>query len=104
MDKYAVLLTAVSVVISALTPILLAIIARRQAQNLHETAARVAEVKTDLSVTSNALAQNVETIHVAVNSERTKMLEKLEAMHREIAGLREDNAALTQSAKDKDKD
>jgi len=97
----ATLLTAASLVISACTPILLAIIARKQALATTAAATKVEDVRRDLADQSMALGNDVRAIHTAVNSERTKLLAKLEEMHREIAGLRADNAALKQSAKDR---
>jgi hypothetical protein len=48
-------------------------------------------------------ADSVEKVHVAVNSERTAMMEKVDALHVELRKLAEANARLLQTASDKAK-
>lgn len=99
-----------TMMITALTPILLALINRKQglalknseiARNAVVDAARKVEtVRTDLATKTDSLSNDVRSIHKAVNSERTAMLEKLEMMHREIQTLSADKASLIQAADD----
>ena len=64
--------------------------------------AKTALVNTEeTKVSAAATAESVEKVHVAVNSERTMMLQKLQALEQRILALSEDKARLEQSAKDK---
>lgn len=95
------LLTGLSLLIGAASPIILAIIARKQttiqAENRKANAVQVvaqvaaasdrAEIKEDLAASTRATHEKVESIHVAVNGERLEMLRKIEGLHIEITRL-----------------
>ena len=49
-------------------------------------------------------AKSVEKIHVAVNSERTAMTDKIEALHAEILKLNTDKAVTEEKEKEKEKE
>lgn len=63
-------------------------------QEAKQAAKKVEEVRDTLETTSSNLNDNIEKIHVAVNSERTAMLAKIEDMHTVILGLTQRNRAL----------
>lgn len=56
-------------------------------------ATKVEEVKSNLQVSSAAISHEVNKIHVAVNSERAAMLQKIEQLHGVILELSKTAAA-----------
>lgn len=88
-------LGALALLISALSPIILALIYRRQEvimTNAKEASTQAADraetVRRDLVNTAANTDEKLEHIKTSVNSERTAMIERLEAMHAEILLLR----------------
>jgi len=119
------IILAVTTLVTAMTPIMLAVINRRQTRaaaimadgvervrtdlktNTAEyisqsamAASRVESVRTDLRQQAVASNAQLNAIHTAVNSERSAMLEKLEVMHKAIQLLTADKLSLQQQIHD----
>jgi len=77
-----------SLLLSCLTPIILALIAVWQAKMMRAAAVKVEEVKTELKISGTTLKKDVESIHTAVNSEREKMVNEIRALNAVILELR----------------
>ncbi len=107
-------LIGLGLLITAATPIILALINRKQRKMLANSevakqasvhaAEAVETVRERLAITSNNTDEKLEHIKVSVNSERTAMIERLEAMHAEILNLRtlltpEQNLAVATAAR-----
>jgi len=73
-EDWRTLMAGVTLMITALTPILLALIARRQTK----AADKVELVRTDLATSTSKQTVEIQAIHKAVNSERAEMQRKLD--------------------------
>jgi hypothetical protein len=116
-------LTGAALLVSAMSPILLALINRTQRQGIKAAAEKAEEVRTDLRETAHvqsqelqATAQKVEAvrvdlreqgavqtqeikaIHTAVNSERAAMVAEIAALRKELLGVSQDKAVLQADA------
>jgi hypothetical protein len=76
--------------VTVLTPIFLALINRK--------AGRTLDNSEETKVSARATAESVEKVHVAVNSERTKLLEEMKELREIILVLSKDKATLTADA------
>jgi hypothetical protein len=81
------IILAVTALVTAITPIMLAYINRERKQDAKAAAQKVESVRTDLQDQAVTANKQLDAIHVAVNSERAAMLAKLEALHEEIRRL-----------------
>ena len=88
-----VALTLIAMV-TALTPLMLARMNRRQAETTKDVAEKVETVRTELVEQKAIAVAKMEEIHVAVNGERTAMVAKMDAMHAEILKLTQANVKL----------
>ena len=86
-------------VVTAFTPVMLAILAYRQRAMAEAAASRVEAVRADLRTTAGATDQKLEAIRKSVDGERTKMVERFEAMHAEILRLTSANVTLRTEAR-----
>lgn len=83
------IILSIATLVSALSPIFLALINKKAAKTL--------ENSEETRVAAKATAVSVEKVHVAVNSERTKMLEELKSLRDVILELSKDKARLEES-------
>ncbi len=79
---------SLGVLITALSPIILAVINRNQKAAAVRAADAVETVRLDLASNSANTDAKLEHIKDSVNSERTAMIERIEALHAEVLALR----------------
>lgn len=97
-----VIITAATAIVTAVftsvTSIIIGILSykaqQRAAVKVDQAAVKVEEVKTQLASNQDAVGDQLKTIHTAVNSERTTMIDRLEQYHKEVLRLTTANVKL----------
>lgn len=101
MDAQTLILGATALVTAA-TPIMLAIINRRQAKADVATATKVDEVRADLQTKTDGVSEKLDKIDHNVNAERSAMIAELKAMHeKHIEELAKLNRVISDLTRDK---
>jgi predicted nucleic acid-binding Zn-ribbon protein len=79
-------LLSISALVSACTPVMLAIISRRQQETAREVASNVAEVRVKLAESTSSMEGRVEGIKADVHTTATKVTDKVEEVRAGLAG------------------